>query len=116
MSSTLGAMLTVNVLKLDVPAGSHRPLRQLPHQMNSPLEVYISSVKCLRHSLTSPYFRLLTTENLSDEVLLNIFRYYLDASPRYLPPDSLFLVPKPKTKSKSPSKPVAVYGLRNLKR
>ena len=47
----------------------------------------MSSTKCLRHSLTYSISRLIevTIKKLSDEVLLDIFRYYLDASPRSWP-------------------------------
>ena len=44
----------------------------------------MSSAECLRHSLTYLISRLIevTIGKLSDEVLLGIFRYYIDASPR----------------------------------
>ncbi len=82
-----GDRLTDNVadlpLAINVP-DSYCPLDLLPHKVNSQAEVHLQ-VKCLRHSLTCSPSQQVTIWKLSDEVLLNIFRYYLDASPRLWP-------------------------------
>ena len=58
----------------------HYPLPPwLPHQVNARENVLILHSACLL--LTSS--QQSTVVKLSDEVLLNIFRYYLDASPRF---------------------------------
>jgi hypothetical protein len=44
-----------------------------------------SSARFLRRSLTRSLSRQATIGSLSDQVLLKIFRYYLDASPRFWP-------------------------------
>jgi hypothetical protein len=41
--------------------------------------------QCLRHSLMYSFFRQVSIVNLSNELLLNIFRYYLDACPQFWP-------------------------------
>ena len=43
------------------------------------------STQFLHHSLTCSISRQVTIGSLSNEVLLNIFRYYLDVSPRFWP-------------------------------
>ena len=45
----------------------------------------MSLAKCLPHSLTCSLSRQVTIESLSYKVLLKIFRYYLEASPRFWP-------------------------------
>ena len=56
------------------------------HQANAIVEVRLSRVvKCLHHPLTRFLSRQVTIGKLSDNVLLNIFGYFLDVSPQYWP-------------------------------
>ena len=79
-------MVTVNIadLPIDLP-DSYCPLNPLPHAANSRTEVLHLPAECLHRSLTCPPSQQVTIWKLSDEVLLNVFRYYLDASPRFWP-------------------------------
>ena len=61
------------------------PLESLPRSNENPQSrtgTSLSKCQCLRHFLTSSILLQVAIEDLSDEVLLAIFRYYLDASPR----------------------------------
>ena len=81
-------MVTVNVAGplIDVP-DPYFPLNPSLRRVNTQAEVHIP----LRQypfrvlSLTLPFFRQGTIEELSDEVLRIIFCYFLDASPRFWP-------------------------------
>ena len=58
--------------------------KPLPQRANALEKVHVPH-STLRHSLTCSFSRQVTIGSLSDEVLLNIFRYYLDASPQFWP-------------------------------
>jgi hypothetical protein len=66
---------------------SQFPLNPAPHWANASQEdqEVHPPVKCSCHLLTSSLSRQATVGKLSDEVLLNIFRYYLGAASRFWP-------------------------------
>ncbi|KAH9042824.1 hypothetical protein EDB84DRAFT_897053 [Lactarius hengduanensis] len=63
------------------------PCVSLPQTVTTPgpIKGTYSATQCLLHSPTCSLSRQVTIGELSDEVLLEIFRHYLDASPRFWP-------------------------------
>jgi hypothetical protein len=71
-------------LSPDVPGSSHL-LNPLLNKANAYAQVHKVLCQCLGLMLIFSFYRQGTITKLSDDVLLEIFRYYLDASPRLWP-------------------------------